>query len=97
MSLPAIHNALLVERSGSEPLVLEVRAHLEDNFVQCLALSSTNGLRRGLNVADTGGPLTAPVGDATLGRVFNVFGDPIDDGPPLADSYACRSAVTFSS
>jgi F-type H+-transporting ATPase subunit beta len=54
--------------------------------VQCLALSSTNGLRRGLSVADTGGPLTTPVGDSTLGRVLNVFGEPVDNGPPLIET-----------
>jgi F-type H+-transporting ATPase subunit beta len=84
--LPAIHNALNVERIEATPLVLEVQAHLGDSSVQCLALSSTNGLRRGLAVKDTGGPLTAPVGDITLGRVLNVFGEPIDNGPALQDA-----------
>jgi F-type H+-transporting ATPase subunit beta len=79
--LPMIHNALSVERPEGKPLVLEVHAHLGDSSVQCLALSSTNGLRRGLATVDTGGPLTAPVGDQTLGRVLNVFGEPIDNGP----------------
>ena len=81
--LPAIHSALLVERPNRAPLVVEVHAHLADRSVQCLALASTNGLRRGLAVIDTGGPLTTPVGDTTLGRVLNVFGEPVDYGPPL--------------
>jgi F-type H+-transporting ATPase subunit beta len=83
--LPAIYNALHVERAGDKPLVLEVHAHIGDTAVQCLALESTDGLRRGLSVVDSGGPLTAPVGDATLGRVLDVFGEPVDDGPPLED------------
>ncbi len=84
--LPAIHNALLVERPNEPPLVMEVHAHVADRLVQCLALASTNGLRRGLTVIDTGGPLMSPVGDTTLGRVLNVFGEPVDDGPPLDTS-----------
>ena len=82
--LPAIHNALSIEAAKAGPLILEVHAHLGDRLVQCLALSSTNGLRRGLAVVDSGEPLTTVVGDETLGRVLNVFGAPIDDGPPLA-------------
>lgn len=81
--LPAIQNALRVERPAGDPTVLEVHAHIGESAVQCLALSSTNGLRRGLVVVDTGGPLTSPVGDVTLGRVLNVFGEPIDRGPAL--------------
>ncbi len=84
--LPSIHNGLHVEREGQATMVLEVQAHLSDTLVQCLALSSTNGLRRGLTALDTGGPLTTPVGDTTLGRMLNVFGNPIDNGPPLSDA-----------
>ena len=61
---------------------MEVHAHLADRSVQCLALASTNGLRRGLDGDRHGGPLMTPVGDTTLGRVLNVFGEPVDDGPP---------------
>jgi F-type H+-transporting ATPase subunit beta len=82
--LPDIGNALHVERPGEDVLVLEVHAHLSDSRAQCLALASTGGLRRGLTVADTGGPLSTPVGDDTLGRVLNVFGLPIDGGPELS-------------
>jgi F-type H+/Na+-transporting ATPase subunit beta len=81
--LPSIRNALNVERPGEQALVLEVQGHLSDHLAQCLALASTNGLRRGLSVIDTGGPLTTPVGDETLGRMLNVFGDPIDNGPAI--------------
>jgi len=82
--LPPIHTALRAARAEGKALVLEVQAHLGDNRAQCLALASTSGLRRGTHVVDTGGPLTTPVGDATLGRVLNVFGEPVDSGPDLS-------------
>ncbi len=85
-SLPRVHNALHVERDGKAPMVLEVQAHLSETVVQCLSLSSTNGLRRGLVTTDTGAELTTPVGDATLGRVLDVFGHPIDNGPSLDEA-----------
>jgi F-type H+-transporting ATPase subunit beta len=84
--LPAIHNALSVERPRQAPLVVEVQAHLGETIAQCLSLAATDGLRRGLSAVDTGGPLTTPVGDATLGRVLNVFGEPIDHGEPITNA-----------
>ncbi|MEK7816729.1 MAG: F0F1 ATP synthase subunit beta, partial [Actinomycetota bacterium] len=81
--LPSIYNALVVEipRDGESPqkLVAEVQQHLGDNKVRAVALDSTDGIARGLEVTDTGEPIMVPVGDATLGRLFNVTGNPIDD------------------
>lgn len=80
--LPDIYNALRVhiDSEGVEErdLVLEVMHHMGDNTVRCVAMSSTDGLRRGMAVHDTGGPISVPVGEATLGRIFNVLGEPID-------------------
>jgi F-type H+-transporting ATPase subunit beta len=80
--LPAILNALEVQRDGQK-LVLEVAQHLGNNWARCVAMSSTDGLVRGMEVLDTGGPITVPVGRATLGRIFNVIGEPVDEGPPV--------------
>ena len=82
--LPEIHNALLVQtEDGKEPLVLEVQQHLSDDQVRCVAMDATDGLRRGQPVEDTTGPITAPVGESVLGRIFNVLGRPIDGGAEL--------------
>jgi F-type H+-transporting ATPase subunit beta len=75
--LPAINNALSVAIGGKE-LLLEVAQHLSESAVRTVALASTDGLKRGDAVADTGAPISVPVGDATLGRMFNVIGEPID-------------------
>jgi F-type H+-transporting ATPase subunit beta len=83
-SLPEINSALTIEREGDEgPLVLEVQQHLGDDRVRTVAMDSTDGLARGTEVHDTGGPITVPVGDITLGRIFNVLGDTIDLGEEL--------------
>ena len=80
--LPPIYNALEVE--GTDPrLVLEVQQHLGENMVRCVAMDSTDGLVRGTAVVDTGGPITVPVGENVLGRLFNVVGDPIDGKGPV--------------
>ena len=75
--LPAIYNALELDNSG-ERLVLEVEQHIGNNWVRCLAMGPTEGLTRGVEVVDTGGPITVPVGPKSLGRLFNVTGDPLD-------------------
>lgn len=75
--LPAIYNALKT-KVGSRQLVLEVAQHLSETTVRAIALSSTDGLRRGDAVTDTGAPISVPVGKETLGRMFNVIGEPID-------------------
>jgi F-type H+/Na+-transporting ATPase subunit beta len=86
--LPEIYNAIEIEmpaRDGGEPskLVAEVQQHLGDDRLRAVAMDSTDGLARGQEVVDTGGPITVPVGDATLGRLFNLLGEPIDNGPPV--------------
>ena len=82
--LPAIFNAVNVDMNG-QLLVTEVQQHLGSNWVRCLALDSTDGLRRGSPAEDTGGPITVPVGDETLGRIFNVVGTPLDPGEEIKD------------
>lgn len=84
--LPAILTALLVERENQEPIYLEVEQQLSKNEVRCIALDLTDGLTRGLPVINTGAPITVPVGEATLGRVFNVTGAVIDEGEPVKSS-----------
>jgi F-type H+-transporting ATPase subunit beta len=66
-----------------ERLVLEVEQHIGNNWVRCVAMDTTDGIRRGMDVLDTGSPITVPVGPATLGRVFNVTGDPVDEQGPI--------------
>src|SRR3954470_4763354 len=80
--LPEIYNALEIslERDGEDTtLVLEVQQHLGDDRVRAVAMDATDGLSRGVEVRDTGGPISVPVGDGTLGRIFNLLGDPIDN------------------
>ncbi len=91
-NLPAIYNALTINFTppGGEAtkLTLEVQQHLGDNWVRAVAMSTTEGLKRGTEVADTGAPISMPVGDAVMGRVFNVTGDAVDEqGPVAADKY----------
>lgn len=76
--LPGLFNAVEIHRDGDK-IVLEVQHHIGNNWVRCLALSPTEGLQRGAEVIDTGAPLTVPVGKATLGRLFNVMGEPLDN------------------
>jgi F-type H+/Na+-transporting ATPase subunit beta len=89
--LPAIYNAVTIkaEHKGIQiNLTGEVQQHLGGGRVRCVALGSTDGLVRGMDCQDTGAPVTVPVGDATLGRVFNLLGEPIDGGGPVkADAY----------
>jgi F-type H+-transporting ATPase subunit beta len=91
-SLPAIYNALTIEFTppgGSlTKLTLEVQQHLGDNWVRAVAMSTTEGLKRGQEVVDAGAPISMPVGEAVMGRVFNVTGDAVDEqGPVLADKF----------
>src|SRR5215470_17991567 len=89
--LPAIYNALTVEYQVLQKpvkLTLEVQQHLGDNWVRTISMSGTEGLKRGFEVTDTGGPLSMPVGDAVMGRVFDVTGNPVDEkGPVVAEKY----------
>jgi F-type H+-transporting ATPase subunit beta len=77
--LPEINNAIKVKRVDGSELTLEVAVHLGDNIVRTVAMASTDGLVRGTEAVDTGAPISVPVGRATLGRVFNVLGEPIDE------------------
>ncbi len=77
--LPAIFNALHVDRGEGKVLVCEVQQHLGDDRVRAVAMDSTDGLARGVDVVDTGAPISVPVGEATLGRIFNLLGEPIDE------------------
>ena len=83
--LPAIYEALEVDHDGSK-LVFEVAQHLSETTVRAIALASTDGLARGTEVRATGAPISVPVGDATLGRMFNVVGEPIDGKPAPKDA-----------
>jgi F-type H+-transporting ATPase subunit beta len=112
--LPAIYNELVVEDEdrqapGDGPatsqspermrVALEVMHHVGDNRVACIAMASTDGLVRGMRVRDTGGPIRVPVGEATLGRMFNVLGEPIDGKPPVHETPLLpihRPAPTFT-
>ncbi len=85
-NLPAIYNAIRIEgeTSGKKfSLIAEVAAHLGNNIVRTVAMDSTDGLIRGMEAEDTGGPITVPVGRATLGRIMNVTGDPVDEMGPI--------------
>jgi len=76
--LPDIFDAIRVPRSGKDDLILEVQQHLGDNRVRCVAMDATDGLQRGVSAYATGAPIRVPVGEAVLGRIFNVLGQPID-------------------
>jgi len=76
--LPEIYDAIEVMREGQNPLILEVQLHLGDSLVRTVAMDTTDGLRRGTPVEVTGSPIRVPVGESTLGRVFNVLGVPVD-------------------
>ncbi len=78
--LPRLLNAITVDNHGTK-LVLEVAQHIGDDIVRCIAMSSTDGLVRGMDAIDTGSPITVPVGRETLGRMFNLLGDAIDEKP----------------
>lgn len=78
-NIPELYEAIEVERAGMEPLVLEVQKHLGDNWVRTVSMDSTDGLQRGIPAKATGAPILVPVGPATLGRIFNVLGKPVDN------------------
>ncbi len=83
--LQALYNAIELSSNGNK-ILLEVQQHVGNNWVRCLALSPTDGLKRGVEAVDTGAPVSVPVGRATLGRIFNVIGEPLDDlGPVKAE------------
>ena len=78
-AMPQLLNAIEIEHDGKK-LVAEVAQHIGDDVVRCIAMSSTDGLQRGVPATDTGSPITVPVGEACLGRIFNLLGEPVDNG-----------------
>jgi len=91
--LPDILNAVTItDELTGKVIVAEVVSHLGDNVARCIALSSTDGLVRGIDAVDTGAPITVPIGKETLGRIFNVLGEPIDSLGPISDK-APRSPI----
>lgn len=75
--LPELLNAIEIENQGSR-VIAEVAQQIGDDVVRCIAMNSTDGMVRGVDAVDTGAPISVPVGDACLGRVFNLLGDPVD-------------------
>ena len=90
VGLPALNSALQVAWDGPHPLTLEVQQHLDGATVRTVAMQATAGLARGTSVTATGGPITVPVGEAVLGRVLNVVGEPVDRLAPFADDVPRR-------
>jgi len=82
-SVPETYFAVEIHVEGRDPVVAEVQQHLGDNTVRCVSMGTTDGMPRGAKVVNTGGPITVPVGEATLGRIFNVLGKAIDPGDPV--------------
>ena len=86
--LPELNDAIKITRSDKSELTIEVAQHLGDDTVRCIAMGPTDGLVRGMEAVATGAPITVPVGEGTLGRMFNVLGEPIDNKPaPVAKGY----------
>lgn len=79
--LPEIHEAITITKKDGETLVVETSSHIGDNTVRCISMGATDGLVRGMKASTTGGPIMVPVGENTLGRMFNVLGRPIDEKP----------------
>ncbi len=87
-NLPEINDAINIPTADGGVLVAEVAQHLGDNVVRAVALGPTDGLKRGMDAEATGAPIKVPVGEKTLGRMFNVLGNPIDEKPaPAADDF----------
>ena len=85
-NLPEINDAIDIPLKNGGKLVVEVAQHLGDDIVRCIAMGPTDGLVRGMDAIATGAPITVPVGENTLGRMFNVLGNPIDEiDPPVTD------------
>jgi F-type H+/Na+-transporting ATPase subunit beta len=84
--LPAIYSALRIPRPDGPDLIAEVQQHLGDDRVRAVAMDATDGIARGTDAIDTGGPISVPVGDVTLGRVWNVLGEPVDEKPAPVDA-----------
>jgi F-type H+-transporting ATPase subunit beta len=98
-ALPSILNAITIDRGNSITLTVEVATHVGDNVVRCVAMASTDGLKRGMEAVDTGLPIAVPVGEQSLGRLFNLLGHTIDGKGPVANPKQTlpihRKAPTF--
>jgi F-type H+-transporting ATPase subunit beta len=81
--LPELFDAIEIPREGQDPLILEVQRHMGHNWVRCVAMDTTDGLRRGVDAIGTGSAIRVPVGPGTLGRIFNVLGQPVDNAGPV--------------
>ena len=95
-NLPKLLNSIEINNNGTK-LVVEVAQHIGDDVVRCIAMSSTDGLVRGMDAVDTGAPIKVPVGKETLGRVFNLLGEPIDEKPmpPVEENWAIHREALF--
>ena len=82
--LPSLKNAIII-KNGEKEVVVEVAQHIGEDMVRCIAMSSTDGLVRGMDAIDTGGAISVPVGKNTLGRIFNLLGQPIDEAGDLEE------------
>ena len=97
-AMPALLNALEVVNSDGSKMIFEVQNHIGSNWVRCLAFTPTDGLKRGVEVVDTGAPIKVPVGNPSLGRIFDVLGNPLDDGESIENCERWsihRSAPSF--
>ena len=83
--LPEINEAIKITRKDGTELVVEVAQHLGDDVVRCIAMGPTDGLVRGMDAVATGAAISVPVGENTLGRIFNVLGEPVDEKPAPTD------------
>ena len=81
-ALPKLLNAITIDNNG-HVITVEVAQHIGQDTVRCIAMESTDGLMRGMKATDTGGPITVPVGDKNLGRIFNLLGQPVDNKPAV--------------
>lgn len=85
-NLPSIYNAIEIKKEGGKTLIVEVEQHIGDDIVRTIAMDATEGLKRGMEAYDTGNPISVPVGKETLGRLFNVLGEAIDEGDTVKPS-----------
>ncbi|MEG2770392.1 MAG: F0F1 ATP synthase subunit beta, partial [Oscillospiraceae bacterium] len=79
-NLPSLLNAIEIDNNGKK-VTVEVAQHIGDNVARCISMNSTDGLVRGIKAVDTGSPISVPVGKETLGRIFNILGEPVDNMP----------------
>ena len=91
-ALPKLLNAITIDNHG-QIITVEVAQHIGQDTVRCIAMESTDGLVRGMKAVDTGSPITVPVGDKNLGRIFNLLGQPVDNKPAVEGGSAGRSIV----